>query len=170
MIRSASAILQQLSNGAVRAIIAAAVAAMDPALIRAVPLDIATKKLLGLYKFMEASRECPSGGRAAWFSACEQQNARRATPLPMPALTSGKVPGNCQDTSLCLPSEIDLAIRIGLSRNDQRALFQSKDARGPMATQTSSTPQSPSGTAPTLSSTTASNKGFVALRAASSAA
>jgi hypothetical protein len=84
----------------------------DFELIRSVPLDIeGDGTRIGLYKFLEAVRKCPCGGRTAWETAVAQ-NVRRASPLPLPDLTVGKVSGNRQNTKLFGPSDIGAVLRL----------------------------------------------------------
>jgi hypothetical protein len=100
----------------------------DFELIRSVPLDTESDETrIGLYKFLEAVRKCPSGGRTAWENVVEQ-NARRASPLPLPDLTVGKVPGNRQNTKLFSPSDIGAVLRVALNQEAQQELYSSAKA------------------------------------------
>lgn len=90
-----------------------------------VPLDKETGTCIGLYKFLEAARTCRSGGRTAWANAVDQ-NERRTSPLPLPDLSYGKISGNRRETKLFKPSDIGMVIAIGLSRDAQKDLYESR--------------------------------------------
>jgi hypothetical protein len=98
----------------------------DIEIICRVPLDAGDGggTRIGLYKFLEAVRRCPSGGKAAWEKAIEQ-NDRRASPLPLPDLSVGKVLGNRQNTKLFSPSDIGSVLRVALNNEAQQELYSS---------------------------------------------